>query len=131
AFRHLQLLPPQAATRHARTSRPFSEHPGRSPPEVPLCGPRIRHHARALPFTNDRTGIGRSLGSDESPKRKVHQKAKNQTWPTNRRGCPTHCAFCNERESPPRPRADLAEALLRFQRKDRGEAHREAALHTP
>jgi hypothetical protein len=30
---------------------------------------------------------------------------------------------------PHRPRADLAEALLRFQRKDRGEAHREAALH--
>src|ERR1019366_2494902 len=131
AFHHLQLLPPPAATGHGQTPRPSPNHPGRSAPEVPLRGPRIRRHARTLSSANDRTGSGRSLGS-KSPKRKVHKEAKNQGCrgcPTHRRGCPTHCVFCDEWALPPRTRSRLAETLLRFQRVDRTEANREAALH--
>jgi len=41
------------------------------------------------------------------------------------------CSFVMKKEASasPRTRADLAEALLRFQREDRTETNREAALH--
>jgi len=46
---------------------------------------------------------------------------------------PSHLFVMKKGRRPSRPRADLAEALLRFQRqrKDRTEANREAALHPP
>src|SRR5258707_6446772 len=44
---------------------------------------------------------------------------------------PSHLFMMKKGRRPPRTRPDLAEALLRFQRKDRTEANREAALHLP
>jgi hypothetical protein len=44
---------------------------------------------------------------------------------------PSHLCVMKKGRRPRRTRADLAEALLRFQPKDRTEANREAALHPP
>ena len=44
-------------------------------------------------------------------------------------GAPTHRVLCDEWESSPRTRPGVAETLLRFQRVDGTETHREAALY--
>src|ERR1035438_7635282 len=102
------LLSTQAGACNLRAPRSIPAGAGARPATVSFCHDRVRGDARAFPSPHDRAGGGRSFRGDESRQRAFHKTAAPRRGPYG---------------------ADLAKAVLRFQRLQFGETHREASVH--
>src|ERR1019366_7655791 len=97
---------PELATCERRDLYPACA--GARPATVSFCHDRVRGDARAFPSPHNRAGGGRSFRGDESRQRAFHKTAAPRRGPYG---------------------ADLAKVVLRFQRLQFGETHREASVH--
>src|SRR5664280_2717651 len=105
---NLQLLSTQAGACNLRAPRSIPACAGARPATVSFCHDRVRGDARAFPSPHDRVGGGRSFRGDESRQRAFHKTAAPRRGPYG---------------------ADLARAVLRFQRLQCGETRRKASVH--
>src|SRR5580692_9387169 len=63
-FHHLQLLPEKAHAGNILETKSIPPHSGRGTPAISFRDTRIRDHARALPYADQRTTGGNSIDRD-------------------------------------------------------------------